>query len=169
MRKPLATLAALSLVLGTGLQPRPAHAIVGLATGGATAIPGGILLGLGLGIGLIGVAPAPAYCSAFQVACGSDIVAVGIVGTGLMIIIGAIMLEDSSGGWRFRTLDAPQAQQLGLTAAEQTAYNSELEEINSIADSANADLAAGLSQEDLHARYADLLSPLTLQALDKIL
>ncbi len=168
MRKLTAALLAMTLSIAVIATPRPAHAIIA-ATGGTSLLTGGILLGLGLGLGLIGVAPAPLYCQALHRACGSDIISVGIIGTGLLVIVAIIVLDDKTGEEQFQSLNSAEATAFGLSEDEQTAYNSEIEEINVIAESTAADHAGGLTDEQITGRYADQVSPATASAVAKIL
>jgi hypothetical protein len=168
MRKLLAAFLALSLAFGTViLKPRPAHAIVAAVSAGALA-PGAVLLAVGLGIGVFGVAPAPLYCSNWNRGCG-DTVVVGIIGAGLMIVIGVIMLNEETQHPTFLHLEPVTAQVFGLSEAERAAYNAELEEINTIAQSAAADQALGLPPEQRVGRYEGLISPTATSAMGKIL
>lgn len=100
-----------------------------------------------------------------------------LVGVPLMLL-GLVLLEDNGRTEvRFSEMSPEQGAALGLSAAETQSYNSELEEINAIRESVEAELflrfksAGEVSSQDaatIWDRYSDTISPEALAAVRKI-
>lgn len=148
------------------VQPREAHAILGLSTGFVPWVFGGagLITGGALMVGM-GAAAGPS----FEPVSGLQI-AGGVLG----ILWGVVLLDGSQGaGVQYAPVTDAQADQLGLTRAERDAFNQNVEEINAIAESVASDLAHAqkpsleLSRQQWLA-YGQALDADTLSAVQKV-
>jgi hypothetical protein len=170
--KRFALILSLSTAVSTAIAPRPAHAIVGAFTAGAT-LPaaGGVLIGIGLGAGLLFGFPAAIILSVDPTDTASNW-GWGIGGIGvpaLMVLTGIVLLDEQGDHARFQTMTPAVAQKIQATEAERQAFNDELEEINLVAESAWLDAQAKMTPIQIAERYAGTLSPTAKNAVAKIL
>ena len=129
----LALALVVALSSAVNLQPRQAHALIGITSPISVVVAGGVIGAAGLG-GLVtsGILGATNYTwpAVFFV-----------LGSLPVLFAGIIILDGGSGaGLQYSDLTASQASQLGLTQAEWTAYSQNLDEVNAVAESVAADL-----------------------------
>lgn len=90
-----------------------------------------------------------------------------------IFLLGILILDEDKLEASYSQLDAGKARSLGLSAKELAAYNSELDEINALANFVDANMTkkgeAGLSESrDLWTDVKDSISPEAFSALVKI-
>jgi hypothetical protein len=165
----LVLLSAFAFASVSATQPKPAHAVVGLATGNGTVLVTGALLG-GLGTLAFG---------ASWIALDNrheSILSVFGFGVGFMSgVAGVIVLE--GGNMEFGHLDVKQAKAIGLTPGELQSYEDELSEANAVLEDQRLARVAELEKTgtvSIRNSQADwreagtALSPLTFSAMQKI-
>jgi hypothetical protein len=163
------TIAALCAVSLQNLAaPTQSHAIIGAVTGGSTVAIGGALLGLGVVTGTTS-ALFVAVCSVPYNGCDGNVLLTAIGLSAAAILGGIILLDEGTAHVEFRALSPQEALRFKLTEAERHAFNSEIEEINLVGQSASADLAARMAPASVAERYEAALSPLTVSAVRKVL
>ena len=169
IKKLMTSALALSMLIASAAAPQRAEAFIGFVTGNAPLI-------------IVG-AVAAAVDSAFVVSCVNgphfrhcrEGFAIGSVG-----VIGLLLLDGERGqSAAFSPMTSAGAQKLGLSAAQQSAYNQELAEINAIrqdllsdvlvrTDGGEAVSGAEIHQQWLQAREAGMISPAAFEALEKV-
>ncbi|MEK7690085.1 MAG: hypothetical protein AAB425_03600 [Bdellovibrionota bacterium] len=126
-----------TLATGMNLVRSPsAHAAIGaIATGGAISVPVAIAAGSVLGLGLT-------YGIIVDVSWGDGMVVGTAVWSVIGLIIGGIILDEQSGQVSFAEIETEEkALSLGLNAAEAQAYNSELDQVNAVRETIEAEVA----------------------------
>jgi hypothetical protein len=153
-----ATAAALALSLATSaslLAPKRAEAVVGLVLSatGVASTAGAVLLNLGFfatGAGMF--ITMAAVGGTLIIDDGRGVHVIPIEGNGssslafaglLTMAAGVILLDDgSAAGIQLQSLSGAEADRLGLTAQEHTAYEAEREELNLLAQEAQREFQA---------------------------
>ncbi len=138
---------ALTVLLGfattTVVTPRPAQAIIGLAVasyalrtaGGVTMLLGGTAAGIGIGYALYtGTSVAIGVTSAAAIGTLLGTVTAGI---------GLLLLDGNQGALVFQTVDVANTSlyaPAGVTAAQVAVYNTEIDELNAVRESIDAEM-----------------------------
>ena len=138
-KKMLATSCALSVLMtgAASFQATSSHAAIGaIATGGAISVPVAIAAGSTLGLGLT-------YGIIVDVSWGDGMLVGTAVWSLIGLIIGGIILDDESGQVAFSDIDSAEiAAEIGLTEAETAAYHAELNQVNAVRETIEAEVAA---------------------------
>lgn len=142
----LVLLSTLGFVSTSAIQPKPAHAIVGLAVGSGPMVIAALVTGM------VGVFAAPFVQDEVDTSfCGNspDCGKAGDRTIQIGLALGILVLDGKNpGSASLAPVNAAQAKRFGLTADEARAYNENLDELNAVADSVGFRLA--------HAKQADL-------------
>lgn len=165
--KRIALVLSLSAAIGTALPTRQSHAVAAFFTGGATAAAGGVLLSLGIGAGVISAIPLA--LTAPYTGWNDPLPMMVLVGISLLAVTGIVLLDETGNLASLQELSPQTAERLQITAAERLAYNSEIEEINALTESAALDLQAKLSPAQIAERYEGVLSAEARAAAAKVL
>jgi len=177
MKKLIVLMLAGTLLVGSAVTPKRADAIVGAVTniaGGAgfpALILGGVLIASGATIMNV-TDPGSATTTTNAV-----ISAIGFVGGAGLTVLGFILLDEQNSSLSFAALTPDKAAALGISTDEMQSFNSELEELNAIADQASVAVRSSGARTVSDATEAsslvwkdckDSLSPLTFSALTKV-
>jgi hypothetical protein len=166
MKKTAATALILSLVFGAtvNLQPRKAHALIGLSTASLPlAAVGAAMMFGGFAIEGIGAHNLRTRANGGALVLGLFTAAVGV----LLLDTGA---EPSL---KYVPLNRKQAEKLQLSASDQNDFNENIDEINAIAETVSAEMiqAHQLTAEFAKARwtaYGKDLAPGALTAVQRV-
>lgn len=165
----IALLSSLTFVSFTTLQPKPAHAVVGLATGNASVLVTGKTMSA-LGVLAFGIGAGTVFTR------HESIGMILLSGTGMVVTVAGLILLDG-GSVEFGHLSVSQAKRLGLSHAEWQSYEEELGEANALledqlqARKAEFEETGTVSIQNAMADWREAgasVSPLTFSAMKKI-
>lgn len=148
---------------------KPSHAAISAVAGAPALVTGGLVVAGGA-VALESVAVFLEVTGGYYY---KDLSVYALIVTVPIFLLGILILDEDKLEASYAKLDAGKAKNLGITTAELSAYNAEIDEINALANFVDANMTkkgeAGIAESrDLWADVKDSISPEAFSALVKV-